>query len=690
MLEEKPPLRLLFIGLSTDNAQKIISAMRGAGYGTRPNQCNDLDKALELLETEPLDLVFMGPKAPLEPVVDHIASLNRDMPVIAVGASLDAEAFAEAIGKGARDFIALEPKALVQHVVTQQFNDLLTRRRVRELESQLRESERRNHTLLDSSKDAIAYVHEGMHVYANPAYLEMFHVTGIEDIEGFPILDLASSGDADGLKAVLRKLSKGEDPPEKLELRAQRSDGTEFDAQMHFSHATVDGEPCTQVLVYDRAMAPELAEELEELKTLDLITGLANRQTFIDRLDEAAQHQGEGESLLSVLYLRPDNFSNLVQSIGLANMDVLLKDLADVIKGQLGDQDVGCRFSEHDFVILSKERKPEDAEALANQLLKAFEKHIAEIGKHSANLTISIGLVIVGEAAPSAHDMINQAAECCMRMGREGGNKFMRYNPAADARSLSAEDGRWQTLVRHALKNDGFRLVYQPIVSLDGSEGSFYRTYLRLVTEDGEQDISPASFMKAVENEQLITRIDRWVVGRAIRIIQQYGKSNEQFTLFVRVSAETLEDDTFMPWLAKALQQTKISGQSLVFELAESDVVTHVKPAGVFVSNLRKVHARVALSEYGSGLNSGQLLKHLKPDFVKIDPSFTRDLAKNEESEQKVTEFTQAAHAAGKLIIAEFIEDANSMSVLWRVGVNFAQGNFLQPPQDEPSYDPGA
>ena len=690
MLEEKPPLRLLFVGMSTDNAQKIISAMRGAGFGTRPNQSNDLDQALELIEAEPLDLIFMSLKGDIESVVEHISAINRDLPVLAVCESLTAEESAKALARGVSGVVCLEPKQLIQHSVEQHFMNLLTRRRVRELESQLRESERRNHTLLDSSKDAIAYVHEGMHVYANPAYLEMFRVTDEEDVQGMTILDLAASGDADGLKAVLRKLSKGEEPPEKLELRAQRSDGSEFDAVMTFSHATVDGEPCTQVLVHDRAMAPELAEELEELKTLDMLTGLMNRQSFIQRLEDAAHQQGEGDSTLSVLYLQPDNFSSLIQSVGLANMDLLLKDLADVIKGPLSENDIACRFTEHDFVVLLKGRKPEEAEAFCNKLTKIFEKHIAEIGKHSSNLTVSIGLVIVGEAASGAGEMISQAAECCMRVGREGGNKVLRYNPAADARSLSADDTRWQGLVRHALKNDGFRLVYQPIVSLDGSEGSFYRTYLRLVTEDGEQDISPAAFMKAAESDKLIARIDRWVVARAIRIIQQYIKSDELFTLFIRVSADTLEDDSFMPWLAKALQQTRIPGQSLVFELAESDVVTHVKPAGVFVKNLRKLSARVALSEYGSGLNSPQLLKHLKPDFIKIDPSFTRDLAKNEESEQKVLEFTQASHAAGKLVIAEFIEDANSMSVLWRTGVNFAQGNFLQPPQDEPSYDPGA
>ncbi len=134
------------------------------------------------------------------------------------------------------------------------------RRSVRRLETSLRETERRCDSLLDSSRDPIAYVHEGMHVRANKAYLEMFGFEEFEDIQGMSILDMIAPDDADDFKTLLKKLSKGEKPPQKLNLKAQRGDGTTFDAVMEFAEASYEGEPCQQISFRQQTVSVELAE----------------------------------------------------------------------------------------------------------------------------------------------------------------------------------------------------------------------------------------------------------------------------------------------------------------------------------------------------------------------------------------------------------------------------------------------
>ena len=113
-------------------------------------------------------------------------------------------------------------------IVRREFEALTMRRNVRRIEAALRESERRCEALLDSSRDPIAYVHEGMHVRANKAYLEMFGFDEFEDVEGMSILDMIAPDDADDFKALLKRLSKGEKPPQRLNLKAQRGDGIDL------------------------------------------------------------------------------------------------------------------------------------------------------------------------------------------------------------------------------------------------------------------------------------------------------------------------------------------------------------------------------------------------------------------------------------------------------------------------------
>src|SRR6185369_5130483 len=116
--------------------------------------------------------------------------------------------------------------------------------------------------LLDSSRDPIAYVHEGMHVRANKAYLEIFGFEEFEEIEGMSILDMIAPEDADDFKTLLKK----------------RSDGSAFDAIMEFAEATYEGEPCQQISFRQQTMSVELAKELDVLRSKDLVTDLFNRQ----------------------------------------------------------------------------------------------------------------------------------------------------------------------------------------------------------------------------------------------------------------------------------------------------------------------------------------------------------------------------------------------------------------------------
>jgi len=550
---------------------------------------------------------------------------------------------------------------------------------VRRIEAALRESERRCEALLDSSRDPIAYVHEGMHVRANKAYLEMFGFDDFEDVEGMSILDMIAPQDADDFKALLKRLSKGEKPPQRLNLKAQRTDGSTFDATMEFTEASYEGEPCQQITFRLQAVDPNLSQEIEAMRSKDLVTDLYNRQYLMAQLEEGASRAANGKTDQSLLLIEPDNFKPVLDTVGLGNADVLLGDMATLLRKYLGDADVAGRISEHTFAVLLTSHDIEATRKLGDKLRNAFSEKIFEVGKQSINLTVSVGAALIGEKNASAATVMNLATTSLRTAQTEGGNRLNLVDPSEQDKAAVENTRRWIEAIDQALATNGFVLYYQPIISLHGAEGDFYEILLRMAGPKGE--IPPAQFLPIAERNGRMPAIDRWVIANAIRAIAERERSGHKTTFFVKLTPQSLEDQTLLPWVAQQLKTARQRGDSLVFEMPESKVVTSLKPARAFVKGLEQIHCGFALEQFGSGLNSFQLLKHIPAHYLKIDRNYMAELPKHKENQEKIKEICDQAHHAGKLTVAEFVEDAASMSILFSCGVNFVQGNFLQEPE---------
>ena len=234
-------IKLLFIEKSVEDAEQIVSLLRNNGIAVRPARATSPDQVQAALEELGPDIVLFDPSVATVGLADLIHQLDahgRDLSLIALVPQVDNTIVSDFFINGVRA-IALrpQPKQLLA-VVQREFESLNTRRQLRRLETALRESERRCDALLDSSNDAIAYVHEGMHVRANQAYLETFGYAEFDDLLGLPVLDMVGSTDADEFKATLKSLSRGEKPSGPLELQARRADGSTFKATVEFAHAT--------------------------------------------------------------------------------------------------------------------------------------------------------------------------------------------------------------------------------------------------------------------------------------------------------------------------------------------------------------------------------------------------------------------------------------------------------------------
>ncbi|MBD8899137.1 EAL domain-containing protein [Rhodanobacter sp. DHG33] len=671
-------VRILFIEPSVERAEQTISLLRNSGIAVRPARATTVDQMQAVLaELEP-DLVMFDPDTgtitPAE-VLHMLDAHSSDYSLIGLVDSLDTRKVAELFEQGVHGVATRSMPGQLLAVLRREFESLQNRRHLRQLEATQRELERRCDALLDSSRDAIAYVHEGVHVRANQAYLETFGYENFDDLLGMPILDMIDSPSVDAFKNMLRDHARQEKLPSQVSLRARRSDGSLFDATVEFAPATFEGEPCLQIVFRRQAVDPAMLEQLQR----DPVTGLYNRARTLEGIDHAVGDAAKGKKGQALLLIEPDNWTSLVNGIGLAKADELLAGFAERLRMLLGADDTAGMLAEHTFGVLLDSRSDEAIHEWVTKLQHSVGHAIFDAGSRSITVTASVGGSLLGEKNASTELLLNQASEALRTAQSQGSNQVGLHDPAAREKADEERERYWLDQVRKGLQGDGLVLYHQHTISLQDAEGDYSEILLRMNGPQGE--VLPGLFMPIAEKHGLIGAVDRWVLDSTIKALQRREGRGQQTTFFVKLTAASLQDDTLLPWLGDRLAQAALKHGQLVLEMTESKVMTLLRPAQEFVNGWKKLGGRFALEQFGSGLNSFQLLNHVDADFLKIDRSYMADLPKSPENQKKVTELCHQAHQLSKQTIAEWVEDATSTSLLFAAGVDFVQGNFLQVPQ---------
>ncbi|WP_240097850.1 EAL domain-containing protein [Thermomonas flagellata] len=684
-------LRLLLVDDQVNEAEAIVSSLRNAGIAVRPTRAETLDAlAAALQQAGAVDLVlaeYASHQLPFAEVAAVVAGSGRDVPLLAVLDGVNDDLL-DAIQAAGAHGVALRgrPQQLLR-AVRAAWQDLDARRSQRRLEAQLRESERRCDALIDSSRDPIAYIHEGMHIRANQAYLEMFGFAAFEDIEGMSLLDLVAPAHVAGFKQLLRQLSRGEPPPPRYELTARDAEGRDFPAVMEFTPAQYEGEPCLQVIFRRQAAEhdPELARQLEELRQRDPATGLYNRPAFIAALDaavaDAAAHGGQHALLL----VEPDHMGTLLDVIGLDAADRLLAAVGARLQQAAPDAMV-ARFGERQLALLANGSDHAATSALAERVRQDFLGHVLEVGEHSLNVTVSLGGVQIGEKIASTSQVLARASQGVAAALAVGGNRIELFDPGAMDRAEQARIAAWVARIRQAIAEDGFEPEFQPIIALQGDGRELYELTLRLRGSD-DAPVAPDEYLPIAEEHGLLGAIDRWAIARAVALIGQRLAGGRHTRLLLAVSQDSLQDPLLPGYVAERLAAAGVPGELLVLAIPESKLFTSLREGQEFIAGLGAHGVQVALDRFGAGLNSLQLLAHVAPGLVRLDPQLMADLARNPQSQQQVRSIAGAAAPQGMRVIADRVQDAASMTLLFSAGVDYVQGDFLAPRGPEMNYD---
>ncbi len=692
MQKKNATVHLLILDPSQNDAESLVSLLRNSGKATRAHRITSEEDLEETLKAGNWDLLLardLEQEFSADNALAMIRRMDKDIPFILLTEQESRERTVAMIKAGAQDTVPFEYTDMLVLVVNRELAALEERRRRRVLESHLREAEQRCQLLLESSKDAIAYINDGMHIYANQSYMEFLGYDDIDELICIPVLDTLTPESQEKYKEFMKAFAeKGEDGMT-LNCTARRSDDHELNVTMSVSAATYDGEACTQIVLQPEHSDAELEEKLRQISSQDLLTGLYNRQYLMDALAEAIGRAGKNNETGALAYIALDNFMGMKSQVGIAGADLLLGDLANLLKEQAGDDFVLARLSDDAFSLLCQPCDEKTMADVAERVRKAVEDHLFDINGRTVQLTLSIGVAAITENSPKAEELMARAhvasAEVRKLEGHSEGNGVVVYNPA-DFEAL--DENNSVEAIQKALEENRFRLLFQPIINLRGEGEEHYEAFVRMLDKDDEE-VSPYDFLPPMGPSDTAIKIDRWVILQTIKQLASHRSRGHDTRLFLNITAETLQDKTFTPWLSVALKAARLPGDSLIFQIREGDANNYMKQAKEFTKAVHELHCKVSISQFGCALNPFNTLKHIDTDYVKIDGSFTEEIQKSEEAKNEVKEMVKSLQSNGKLTIIPLVENAGVLATLWQAGVNYIQGYYLQAPVPEMNYDFG-
>lgn len=682
-------LHILLLTHTQNEAENIVSLLRNTGSATRAQYVSNLQGLNDQLQEKTWDLVIAFPQVNdvhYEDVLKLIKRLNKDLPLILLSnEEITAAAMETAIRKGASTMVPVDESNLLLLIIQRELRYLSARRELRSLEVRLRDSDQRCHSLLENARDAIAYIHDGMHVYVNQAYLDLFGYQSSDDLEGMPIMDMLESAAQQDFKQLLRNLQQ--DASQKLELKSTGVDGKgkAFPMLMHFSPARYGEEECTQVRIDINAGDNELEARVKELSSKDQATGLYNKAYLMARLSEVTDTAVRKGATSALLYINIDGFGKIKNEFGLAQTDTILLACANMLKTLLENKAVLARVGEDIFCVLCRNCTPEQALGLGEKLREKIAKMMIEVGNRTATITTSIGVALITESTSKPEEVLQNAMTASVNLRKDAKHKdgnavllFTQEEPDTAHQDLQ------KTLI-DAIRQNHFQLMFQPLISLHGDETEHYETFVRLQTEHGEISAGEFFFNPNI-NDDTKSKIDRWVIINTIKLLMERNAANHNTRIFINLSAASLADNTMPAWIAMAINTAKLPKGSLIFQFHEDDASRMLKQVQSFTHALQERGIPLSISRFGCALNPMQMLKHLAVTYVKVDGSFTQEL-NNNDAQQQLTQLLSALHEEEKLTIVPLVENATSVATLWQMGAHFIQGYYLQAPQKGMMYE---
>lgn len=471
-----------------------------------------------------------------------------------------------------------------------------------------------------------------------------------------------------------------------LEIRIERQNNV-------VRHIVLSGKPCfnnDNVFIgyrgagRDITKARNLENMLQHQASHDDLTKLPNRREFVRRLEAVLQYAQSNNRPAVLGYLDLDQFKVVNDSVGHLAGDELLIQVTNLIESQLRKTDTIARLGGDEFGVLIENASIEEAVTTIERIITQFEAFRFQWNNQLFGIGVSAGLVEINDASIDATELMSRADVACFAAKDAGRGRVHVYNPQVSDLSMQHKQLLMAAGIRDSIASNRFRLYAQPIASIKDGDPTIrtiehYEILLRLFGED-DTLILPGTFIPAAERYGLMGDIDRWVITQTLQMMHRCADQDNRVTVTINLSGHSLTDITLSSFIIDQMQQYDINPARVCFEITETAAIRNLALARQFIADMKQEGCTFALDDFGSGLSSFGYLKHFDIDYLKIDGSFVRDIARDPTDRIMVTSIDQIGKSLGITTIAEFVEDEAAIEELFNIGVDLLQGYAIGKP----------
>jgi diguanylate cyclase (GGDEF)-like protein/PAS domain S-box-containing protein len=428
----------------------------------------------------------------------------------------------------------------------------------------------------------------------------------------------------------------------------------------------------------DITLLKEHEHQLKQIAHFDPLTGVPNRVLLADLMQIAVAKTKHDGCMMVVAYLDLDGFKPINDRFGHEAGDQVLIEITRRIKEALRDDDTLARLGGDEFVfLLLNLSRFEECETIIHRLLEIIHVPI-EIQNNLISVSASIGITIFPEDDTVPDTLLRHADQAMYQAKQEGKNCYCIYNHALDFKQHLKRTAIAR--IDQGIENNEFVLFFQP--KIDMRNGEVFGAEALIRWQHPERDlVMPIEFMLALENHELATKLDKWVVDSALKQMDSWCTQGWRLQISINISAKSLQAVNFVKELTEALNRyPQVRPEDFELEILETEALNDMALTAQIISDCQKLGVQFALDDFGTGYSSLSYLKHLPAQTLKIDRSFVRDMLEDEEDLAIVKGVIGFADSFKRKVIAEGVESYAHGQALLSMGCLYAQGYGIAKP----------
>ncbi|MEM5480571.1 EAL domain-containing protein [Pseudoalteromonas fuliginea] len=512
--------------------------------------------------------------------------------------------------------------------------------------------------------------------FINPAW-ETLSGHGVKPTLQKPLTAFCINECQEKLQNTICDILGGGENQQQVEIKLQHKNGTQIWVECRFQLIKNSRNTATITATIDNIHERKQAElQLRHLAHHDPLTGLHNRYYFDQQLNRICQPKHTFDDIEhAIIYIDLDHFKIINDSKGHHQGDIVLKEVAQLFKDNIGDEHLVCRIGGDEFAVILTNMNLLEAHLVAESVCIAIEQHTFKSEDQVYTISCSIGLAQITSKNCDPNECLKQA-DIALYIAKNLGRNLVHCYSKEDSQNKTLQTGlEWGHEIRQALQQDNIELHYQPIWDFKQSKVAYFEVLLRLKLND--KLVYPNQFIPSLEMLNDTFLMDQCVIRNTLACVEKHPELNQ---VAINLSAQSFLDERLLPLIESSLEKYQVSPTRIIFEITESASINNLKATRKMIEKLNSLGCHFSIDDFGTGFSTFNYLKQLPAQHVKIDGSFVRDMLNDPIDLALVKAINDISRSLDKRSVAEYVENKDIFFALKEIGVDYGQGYFIARP----------